>query len=348
MSASTALAVIDGAQGPLAIQQPRVGLLRPIAKPAEVLQAQEELRSMIAGALVEGRDYGVIPGTERKDKKGNDISKRTLLKPGAERLNAAFGLTAEFTVTEAEVNHSAELPYVKRQKVWRNAHKGDKEFTWKEEQGTSVGLYRYVVKCALIHRESGAVVGNGVGACSSLESKYIDRPRDSENTVLKMAKKRAFVDATLTALGLSDQFTQDVEDIQANERAARGDSDPADRWNRPAPAEPEPPLTLELALAMTLGAEGDFNGQGGKPLSGCSPRLLSGAAAWIDKDDDRKARYERLRSAIQIVLTHREGEARAALAKADAEAEQRAKPVTGAAEEMPAGLDSPDDDGLPF
>lgn len=322
MSTGTALAIVDTAQGPLAIQQPRVGLLRPIAKPAEVLQAQEELRAMIAGALVEGRDYGVIPGTERKDKKGNDISKRVLLKPGAERLGAAFGLTAEFTVTEAEVNHSAEIPYVKRQKVWRNAHKGDKEFTWKEEPSVSVGLYRYVVRCSLVHRESGAVVGNGVGACSSLESKYIDRPRDSENTVLKMAKKRAFVDATLTALGLSDQFTQDVEDIQANERAARGEAD--DKWHRPAPAEPEPPLTLELALAMPLpGGPKAFQGRGGTLLGDLSPRFLSGLNKWLMEDEERKANNERLIAAIALVVEHKNAEE--ALEDAAKGAETKAK-----------------------
>jgi hypothetical protein len=36
---------------------------------------------------------------------------------------------------------------------------------------------------------------------------------DLYNTVLKMAKKRAFVDATITATAASDFFTQDVEDF---------------------------------------------------------------------------------------------------------------------------------------
>jgi hypothetical protein len=34
------------------------------------------------------------------------------------------------------------------------------------------------------------------------------------NTVLKMAKKRALVDAVLTVLGASDIFTQDIEDME--------------------------------------------------------------------------------------------------------------------------------------
>src|SRR5690606_10620038 len=65
----------------------------------------------------------------------------------------------------------------------------------------------------------GVVIGEGVGSCSTMESKYIDRPRDCENTALKMAKKRAYVDATLTTFGLSDQFTQDVEDMEHEAKA---------------------------------------------------------------------------------------------------------------------------------
>jgi hypothetical protein len=41
-------------------------------------------------------------------------------------------------------------------------------------------------------------------------------PADQYNTVLKMAKKRAHVDATLTATAASDIFTQDVEDFAEN------------------------------------------------------------------------------------------------------------------------------------
>ena len=43
-----------------------------------------------------------------------------------------------------------------------------------------------------------------------------DNPADHYNTVLKMAKKRALVDAVLTATAASDIFTQDLEDITAN------------------------------------------------------------------------------------------------------------------------------------
>jgi hypothetical protein len=40
-----------------------------------------------------------------------------------------------------------------------------------------------------------------------------DDPYTLANTVLKMAKKRAQVDATLTVASLSEIFTQDIEDL---------------------------------------------------------------------------------------------------------------------------------------
>jgi hypothetical protein len=176
------------------------GLLRPVAAPEEVLAAQTATRELVAKALESGRDYGVIPGT------GN---KPTLLKPGAERINAAFGVAPRYEILEREVDHDREVHWEK------NTRKG-------RQSGTSNGLYRYVIGCELVHRESGVVIGHGIASASTMESRYVDRPRDLENTVLKMAEKRAFVAATLNAFGLSDQFTQDVEDM---DRSAWGGSD---------------------------------------------------------------------------------------------------------------------------
>lgn len=45
-------------------------------------------------------------------------------------------------------------------------------------------------------------------------------PADQWNTVLKIAKKRAYVDGMITATGCSDYFTQDLEDLAAEERTA--------------------------------------------------------------------------------------------------------------------------------
>lgn len=161
--------------------------LRPIAEPTELLKVQEETRTAIMKILKKDRDYGLIKGTERE----------TLYKSGAERCLLAFGCVATFRIMESEIDHHLEVHYTDKY----------------GKPKTSLGIYRYVVECQITQRETGMVVGAFVGAASTLEKKYISRPRDCENTIIKMSEKRALVGAVLVAFGLSDQFTQDVEDL---------------------------------------------------------------------------------------------------------------------------------------
>jgi hypothetical protein len=218
---STAVAVQQPAQAPPTVQHRAAGLLRPIAPTGEIIAAQNDARAFIASALEKGRDYGVIPGTG---------DKATLLKPGSERICAGFGVRVVPEIVEMEIDHDREVPWTKRKKKWNNRHKGDKTFEWDSESGVSYGLYRYVVRCDLFQIDTGLLLGSGIGSASTMESKYVDRPRDAENTVLKMAKKRAQIDATLTTFGLSDQFTQDLDDFRedfAQEAVAEVQTAPA-------------------------------------------------------------------------------------------------------------------------
>ena len=189
---------------PIAAPAKSLGILKPIAPIAEILEQQNALRAFIKQALVEDRDYGKIPGVE----------KPTLLKPGAERINAAYGVIARFSIVEQEIDHD-------RVNEWRKEKRRYSGGTWTGDvdvvEGKSFGLYRVVMLCELVHRETGIVIGSCIGSCSTLESKYIDRPRDCENTIYKMAEKRSLVGAALLAYGLSDEFTQDVEDTGAGE-----------------------------------------------------------------------------------------------------------------------------------
>lgn len=172
------------------------------------LQTQK-LDQFYKNLMVLGTDYGVIPGTK----------KPTLLKPGAELLRIWTGLTPEFEI---------------------------------DDTGTDLerGIFAYQVKCSLYNKE-GRLIGQGVGFCSSLEAKYRyrwlsgrelppgidksslvskertsrtggswrvyrvdnDNPQDQANTVLKISKKRSFVDVMLTVTGAGRIFTQDIEDM---------------------------------------------------------------------------------------------------------------------------------------
>lgn len=175
---------------------------------ANVNRIQEVMKSVMKGPSKEnpeGVHYGVIPGT----------NKPTLYKPGAEVLATTFRLAPEYLITDL----------------------------------SGPDFVKYRVTARLVHQTTRIVMGDGVGSCSSLEEKYKWRrpvcdkeydmtpdnmrrikfakynnriyenkqirtePADIDNTVLKMACKRAFVAAVLNVTAASDIFTQDIEDL---------------------------------------------------------------------------------------------------------------------------------------
>lgn len=75
-------------------------------------------------------------------------------------------------------------------------------------------IFSYEVKVTLINKRTGHVESEGVGCCNSKERKYKNQDAFSIcNTILKMAKKRALVDAVLSATRTSGLFTQDIEEL---------------------------------------------------------------------------------------------------------------------------------------
>ncbi len=108
------------------------------------------------------------------------VKKPSLFKPGAERAETLFGF-----------GHRMERVEVER------------------EDGKRIGVtYRCVVfKPMPDGRE--VVKATCEGYAGNDESKWANAPW---NTILKMADKRAYVGAILKATGMSDFFTQDVED----------------------------------------------------------------------------------------------------------------------------------------
>lgn len=110
--------------------------------------------------------------------------KPTLLKPGAEKILMMMGLRSEFEIVDST----------------RDFEKG---------------FFQYQVRCKLLKGDT--VITEGLGACNTREKKYMKMdPYTMDNTVLKMAKKRALIDATLLVASLSDIFAQDLEDMDIN------------------------------------------------------------------------------------------------------------------------------------
>ncbi len=165
----------------------------PLDLPAEVFRAgldrRKENRAALMGwvreALVEGSDYGRIHVVSRnKCPHGNrcrnaaHFSKPSLFKPGAEKICGMLGVTVHYPTLhdyEQAALHGVQLQHI-------------------------------IIRCEL-KDASGHVVADGVGA-RSLKQDYGDI-----NKALKMAEKSAHIDATLRMAGLSEVFTQDLEDM---------------------------------------------------------------------------------------------------------------------------------------
>lgn len=199
---------------------------------SDIKEQVNYIQEIMASVMKDGEHYGAIKGCG---------DKKVLLKPGAEKLMMTFRFCPEIT--------GMDDPYCS----------GDHR------------EYRIKVK---IYSRAGEFLGDGVGSCSTKESKYRyrtgevqltdkpvpqkywtlkkenfskslqliggpghttkkdasgqwviaiqgekaehDNPADYYNTVLKMAKKRAMVDAILTVTAASDIFSQDIDDPEDN------------------------------------------------------------------------------------------------------------------------------------
>lgn len=168
---------------------------------ASTMAKIQQMQNVVQKTLKKGHDFGEVPGT----------SKPTLLKPGGEKICMLFGLNPEYEFLQTTEDY-------------------DKEF------------FSYNIRCTLFR--NGQPVAQGVGSCNSKEKKYryinVDKVPDGYigpveefknnygftkykinnpdicslvNTILKMAKKRAFIDAVLQVASLSEVFTQDIEDM---------------------------------------------------------------------------------------------------------------------------------------
>lgn len=172
---------------------PAVPAASPLDLPAEQFQAglqrrksnRGALMAWIREALVAGVDYGRIHvvGRDkcphgRQCRNPGHFSKPSLFKPGAEKICGMLGVCVSYpTLSDYE---QAALH--------------------------GVALVHVIIRCEL-RDAAGHAVADGVGARS------LRQDSGDLNKSLKMAEKSAHIDATLRMAGLSEVFTQDLEDM---------------------------------------------------------------------------------------------------------------------------------------
>lgn len=201
-----------------AIEVRREAQIENWKSPMQIKARITAIQQLMEQTLKKDVDYGVIPGMPKS-------TKPSLWKPGSEQILAMFQIAVDPVVEDLSTDDCA----------------------------------RYRVTCRLTNSATGDFLGAGIGEASTNETKYKWRrtyvqkefdntpedrrrikygqrndngkwvdyeemqvrqePADLANTILKMAKKRAQIDATLTVTGASSMFEQDLEDLTDETRA---------------------------------------------------------------------------------------------------------------------------------
>lgn len=151
----------------------------PLDVSPEAFNAALERRGTNRSALMEWIRNALVDGVDYGSvptKRGP--SKPTLRKPGAEKICGMLGV-------------SVSLPSLEE---------------YEKAALSGVDVQSIILRCHLIDG-SGHVVADGVGA------RRVKQDNGDLNKALKMAAKSAHIDATLRMAGLSEIFTQDLEDM---------------------------------------------------------------------------------------------------------------------------------------
>lgn len=199
---------------------------------AEALETEREQRKLltqfIREQMVERTDYGTIPGTNRKG----------LLKPGAEKLIEIYRCEPTFVILDKTVDFDTGLFHYEFRCRLMMRESGAKLAEGFGSCNSREGKYRWRTasrKCPTCQHDvirGKAEYGGGwlcwkkQGGCGAkfhdgdqtIEGQEVGKIENEDiatlaNTILKMAKKRALVDAAIALARCSDIFTQDVEDI---------------------------------------------------------------------------------------------------------------------------------------
>jgi len=201
----------------------------PIMDIAETKAQVQAIQQIMEGVMKKDEHYGVIPGCGDKP---------SLLQPGAQKLALTFGFAPEYRIEKNDLpkghrEYEITCRLTHRQtgsfigegvglcSSMENKYRfrtGPKELTDRQVPRAYWDLRKGDPKAAM------KLIGKGNGTAKGPDGQWYitegggekvenDNPADTFNTIKKMAKKRAFVDAVLTATAASDIFTQDIEDM---------------------------------------------------------------------------------------------------------------------------------------
>lgn len=203
--------------------------------PTEVMKQVRAIQELMKEGMSQDEHYGIIPGTNSK--------KPSLLKAGAEKLCLMFRLAPKFEIKEKDLGNGHKdiqvictLTHINTGAFWgqgvASCSTMESKYRYRSGVGASTGVP--VPKQFWDLRRAGKgpeamelIGGKGYTTTKGEDGMWyiaekIEKTENPDiadvyNTVLKIAKKRSLVDATLTATAASDIFTQDLEELAPQE-----------------------------------------------------------------------------------------------------------------------------------
>jgi len=199
--------------------------------PARLIEQVTLIQNVMKSVMRDGEHFGKIPGCGDKP---------SLLKPGAEKLCFTFRMDPEFDIEVIDMGKGHREYRVKCTLFAINSGQrlgsgvgsaSTMEGKWRFRTGPVESTGRSVPSDYWDQRKTDPAKAQEALGGRGLSTKKIDgvwmivkqgekiehdNPADVYNTVLKMGKKRAMVDAVLTCTAASDIFTQDVEELVDN------------------------------------------------------------------------------------------------------------------------------------
>ncbi len=233
----------------------------------DVIQQLELIQDIMQKVMKKDLHYGIIPS----------CSKPSLWKPGAEKLGLTFRLRGQHDITILAMGNGHNEYQVKCNLI---TSEGEIAGEGIGICSTMEGKYRYrtevydrTVPEAYWKSKDQSLLGGPDCFIKKQDKNWVvmrrietDNPADNYNTCIKMAKKRAFIDAILTATAASDIFSSnnDDEEPEAGKKAAS--TGHGNQASNPAASESKadsgPQTIYGFAAAMERISQGDtFNGK---------------------------------------------------------------------------------------
>jgi len=213
---------------------------------AQVKANVKTIQEILEKVMLKDVHYGRVPGCGDKP---------ALLKAGAEKIMSTFRLSADPVVTDLSTSNCA------RYRVTLRLLAVDGTFFGAGVGEASTDEEKYKWKKAACKEEFETTPEDmrrvKYGRDGSKTEQIRTNSADLANTVLKMAKKRAQVDAVLTATAASDLFEQDIDEmdpdllnhgtVSAGKPTVKTPQakQPIDTTAKPQPAQEQPQQSAE-------------------------------------------------------------------------------------------------------